>query len=231
MKDKQVNKILKPQDIAEEKEATTESETVDNEQNQDGEQKREMPPVKPSTIILMCLFALLFAAVYFFSPYIMQYLPFGGKTVSKDLGIREVSYSYLVQNCHSVVIGKSVQTRTSVGEQNQELVYTEHLFEISQVLYGNPIMEDEKHLITYSLGGTLNVPDHLGRPQKINYKFNDAAELGSDTVLLFLDDNNNIINEKYGLFKKQNDTAFYDTRGTIYTVESIKKALAEAKAE
>ena len=74
MKDKQVNKILKPQDTAEEKEVIlSESETEENEPKQEGEQKREMPPVKPSTIILMCLFALLFAAVYFFSPYIMQF--------------------------------------------------------------------------------------------------------------------------------------------------------------
>ncbi len=241
MKEKDMfNKIIKDTPEENEQEVQTAQqdvqETVKPRQEQDAPQenkktkpgesaKANMPPVKPSTIILMCLFAMLFAAVYFFSPYILQYLPFGGTTIQQDVGIQPVSYNYLVQNCHSVVIGKSIQTRTVVSDTNQELVYTEHLFEITEILYGQPIMEDDKHLITYSLGGTLTVSDHLGRPQKVTYKYNDSVELGNDTVLLFLDDNNNVISEKYGLFKKHSDTQYYDTSGTVYAVNDIKKAL------
>lgn len=191
--------------------------------------KKQMPPVKPSTIILMCLFALLFTLGYFFMPYITQYLPIGGETVSRDLGIQKADYAYLVSNACSVVIGKSEQQRTVYSDDitvsSQPLVYTEHLFKVERVVYGSPDMEDEQYLITYTLGGTVVLKDGYGRPRRVNYKYNDAAELNG-TVLLFLDDQNNIINERYGVFRQHKEELFYDVSGTVYSLSDIAAALA-----
>ena len=96
------------QDAAKEQDnAQDAAQAQDNAQDTAQPDKKQMPPVKPSTIILMCLFALLFTLGYFFMPYITQYLPMGGETVSRDLGIQKADYAYLVSNACSVVIGKS----------------------------------------------------------------------------------------------------------------------------
>ena len=201
----------------------------DNAQDAAQPDKKQMPPVKPSTIILMCLFALLFTLGYFFMPYITQYLPMGGETVSRDLGIQKADYAYLVSNACSVVIGKSEQQRTVYSDDitvsSQPLVYTEHLFKVDRVVYGSPAMEDEQYLITYTLGGTVVLKDGYGRPQRVNYKYNDAAELNG-TVLLFLDDQNNIISERYGVFRQHKEELFYDVSGTVYSLSDIATALA-----
>ena len=218
------------QDTAQEQDnAQDAAQEQDNAQDAAQPDKKQMPPVKPSTIILMCLFALLFTLGYFFMPYITQYLPMGGETVSRDLGIQKADYAYLVSNACSVVIGKSEQQRTVYSDDitvsSQPLVYTEHLFKVDRVVYGSPVMEDEQYLITYTLGGTVVLKDGYGRPQRVNYKYNDAAELNG-TVLLFLDDQNNIISERYGVFRQHKEELFYDVSGTVYSLSDIATALA-----
>ncbi|MBR3751035.1 MAG: hypothetical protein IKK58_04615 [Clostridia bacterium] len=193
--------------------------------------KAQMPPVKPSTIIVMCLFAVLIAVVYFFAPYLTQYLPFS-QSVTYEVKLPEKNYEQLMTECHAIVIGKSISQRTAIGDDisTDSLVYTEHLFQVQEIIYGEPYMENSKQLITYTLGGTLTQKDHLGRPSKLEYKYTDAASMGSDTVLLFLDEHNNIISEKYGLYKKHAEGQFYDHTGKVYSVDKIKSDMEQLVA-
>ena len=69
-----------------------------------------MPPVKPTTIVLTVLFALLFALGYFFLPYLTQYLPVGGQSVTLNAGVVPADHGFLVKNAVSVVIGRSEKT-------------------------------------------------------------------------------------------------------------------------
>ena len=194
------NKIIKqePEEVKSENNQAAEKEENAAEAIAPKSEKPQMPPVKPSTIVIMVLFCMIVGLAYFFLPYLTQYLPFG-TTINKELEIQPVGYSYLINNCHSVVIGKSVDSYVDAGDLNPELYYTVHKFEVEQVLFGEPFMSDDKHLDTYTLGGTVTIQDYYGRPKRVTYTYNNSAELGNDRVLLFLDDNNNIINEKYGV--------------------------------
>lgn len=221
------NKIIKREDAQEQSRVSEQTQEQQNDNaayTKPGESaKAQMPPVKPSTMILMCLFALLFAVGYFFAPYLTQYLPFS-QSITYEVSLPQKNYEQLIIECHSIVIGKSISQRTSVSDDltTDSLVYTEHLFEVEQIIYGEPYMENSKQLITYTLGGTITQKDHWGRPSKMEYKYTDAAKLGSESVLLFLDDQNNIISERYGLYKKHADGQYYDVSGTVYSVDKIK---------
>lgn len=192
-----------------------------------------MPPVKPTTIVLTVLFALLFALGYFFLPYLTQYLPVGGQSVTLNAGIVPADHGFLVKNAVSVVIGRSEKTKVTVSDNTyadgMPLVYTEHTFKVDRVLFGNPVMENGEYLVTYSLGGTVISRDSMNRPQRVTFRYADAAEL-KDTVLLFLDDQNNIISEKYGLYRRHNDELFYDNAGVLYSAEQLAKEF-EARKE
>ena len=110
-----------------------------------------MPPVKPTTIVLTVLFALLFALGYFFLPYLTQYLPVGGQSVTLNAGVVPADHGFLVKNAVSVVIGRSEKTKVTVSDNTyadgMPLVYTEHTFKVDRVLFGNPVMKNGQCLV------------------------------------------------------------------------------------
>ena len=101
-----------------------------------------MPPVKPTTIVLTVLFALLFALGYFFLPYLTQYLPVGGQSVTLNAGVVPADHGFLVKNAVSVVIGRSEKSKVSVSDNTyadgMPLVYTEHTFKVDRVYADAP---------------------------------------------------------------------------------------------
>lgn len=243
------NRIIRPESMAE-KDVTQDASSAEGEQplqqdddanatsesslepdSQADSQADKMPPVKPSTIILMCLFGMLFALGFFFAPYLTQYLPFGGHTVQQESYMPAVGFDYLTQNAASVVIGKVEKQGSTVVSDNIEvndskIVYTEQLIAIETVLYGKPNTHENNKLITYTLGGVVFTKDAMGRPVRTTYKYTDAAELGGDKILLFLDSENNIISEKYGVYKLHAEGYFYDSANHVYSLADIQAALA-----
>lgn len=201
------------------------------ETNENSTAKREMPPVTPATIVMTCIFALLFAIGYTFFPYIQMLLPFGGMTYNSELPIREMSHEELIANADSVVVGKVIDKGQIVQDTTIKLndglgfiVYKEVTIKVTQVLYGNPYMEGDM-LKTWELGGSY-IDNSLKKPKKITVKYKNYAKLSKNAeVLLFLDNNNNILNEKYGLYKKHDDNTYYNYKNNLFSLDNIKTAL------
>lgn len=94
------------------------------------------------------------------------------------------------------------------------------------MLYGSPVYVSGNTLLTYELGGSYLSTEN-GKPQKYNVVYSDAAELTvNQEVLLFLDNAGNIINERYGIYRKHSEGYYYDYANHVYSLDSIKALLA-----
>ena len=87
-------------------------------------------------------------------------------------------------------------------------------------------MDEDGVLVTYELGGRQEISEN-GRPKIIKVVYDDAAELASgERVILFLDDQNNILGEKYGVYRQHNDNYYYDDSQAVYALEDIRSDLS-----
>lgn len=209
---------------------------VDREKEQMGDKgqsarKSSAPKVSPSTIVLTCVFALIFCAAAYFFPYIEALLPWGGSTIKGGLSVEEYNYGQLISEAHSVVVGEVGEKRDNIIQYRPTadglnyIIYSEVDIKVEEVLYGEPDMDEDGVLVTYELGGRQEISEN-GRPKIIKVVYDDAAELASgERVILFLDDQNNILGEKYGVYRQHNDNYYYDDSQAVYALEDIRSDL------
>ena len=169
---------------------------VDREKEQMGDKgqsarKSSAPKVSPSTIVLTCVFALIFCAAAYFFPYIEALLPWGGSTIKGGLSVEEYNYGQLISEAHSVVVGEVGEKRDNIIQYRPTadglnyIIYSEVDIKVEEVLYGEPDMDEDGVLVTYELGGRQEISEN-GRPKIIKVVYDDAAELASgERVILF----------------------------------------------
>jgi len=215
----------------------TEAAAVDREKEQMGDKsqsakKPSAPKVSPSTIVLTCVFALVFCAAACFFPYIEALLPWGGSTIKVGLSVKEYNYGQLISEAHSVVVGEVGEKRDNIIQYRPTaaglnyIIYSEVDIKVEEVLYGEPDMDEDGVLVTYELGGRQEISEN-GRPKIIKVVYDDAAELASgERVILFLDDQNNILGEKYGVYRRHSDGYYYDEHQAVYPLEDIRSDLS-----
>lgn len=194
-------------------------------------QKRQAPKVSPSTMVLTFVFALIFLAAAYFFPYIEGLLPWGGTTIQGSLTVEEYTYDQLIEKAYSVVVGEVGEKRDNIIQYRQTadglgfIIYSEVDIKVNEVLYGEPYIDEEGVLVTYELGGRREFSQN-GRPQIIKVEYDGAAELSSgEKVILFLDDQNNILGEKYGVYRQHSDNFYYDESQAVYSMDGIRSDL------
>lgn len=229
--------ILKDEDIKNEDEFNDEGSITELEGiKKDNRKDLSVPKVTPSTIICTAIFCILFLLAYNFYPYIEMLLPFGGTTVRGNITFKELTSEELIQKAEYIVTGKvknfgevirdeDIRTSDAVGC----IVYTEVYIEINEILLGEGKINKNEDLKTYQLGGSFLSQDM--RPEKINVEYEYSADLAKgDAVLLFLDNEFNIINEKYGVYKQSKEEYYCDHKGNFYSIQSIKEKVEQIKS-
>lgn len=195
------------------------------------EQKRPMPKVSPATMVMTFIFAVVFCIGVYFFPYIEAMLPWGGSSVKGELYVQEYSHDQLISQAHSVIVGEAVNKRDNILQERPTadglnyIIYSEVDIKVDKVLYGEPYVDDNGLLVTYELGGRREFTEN-GRPKIIKITYDNAAELKKgEKVILFLDDQNNIMGEKYGVYRLHKDNYYYDYSQAVYSVSGIQSEL------
>lgn len=194
--------------------------------------KKVAPKVSPSTMVLTFVFALVFCAAAYFFPYIEAMLPWGGSTIKGSLVVEEYTYDQLIVEADSVVVGEVSQKRDNIIQYRPTadglgyIIYSEVDIKVEEVLWGEPYIDEDGVLVTYELGGRQEISEN-GRPKIIKVEYDGAAELASgERVILFLDDQNNILGEKYGVYRQHKDNYYYDDSQGVYALEDIRSDLS-----
>jgi len=197
-----------------------------------GTGKKAAPKVSPSTMVLTFVFALVFCAAAYFFPYIEAMLPWGGTTIKGGLVVEEYNYDQLIGRAHSVIVGEVGQKRDNIIQYRQTtddlgyIIYSEVEIKVDEVLFGKPYIDEDGILVTYELGGRREFSEN-GRPKIVKVEYDGAAELApGERVVLFLDDQNNIMGEKYGVYRRHSDGYYYDEHQAVYPLEDIRSDLS-----
>lgn len=197
----------------------------------------EMPKTKPSTIVIALLFGVLLLAVITFYPYLQVYLPFGGRNLDGANIATPYTENELIDKAHYVLIGtvsKKQENIQDFGAQFNDglsfIIYAEVTLSHKETLLGSPALQDNT-FTTYELGGSY-VNEENGKPVKVNVTYPNAANLEQGTTyLLFLDDQYNLLGEKYGLYRRINDDVYENHAGTLVKLETIRSELASRRGE
>ena len=204
---------------------------------QDGEKgpveiKKAPPKVSPSTMVLTFIFALVFCAAAYFFPYIEALMPWGGDTIKGGLVVEEYTYQQLIEKAHFVIVGEVGEKRDNIIQYRPTsdgldyIIYSEVDIKVQEVLLGEPYIDEDGVLTTYELGGRREIKEN-GRPHIIKIEYDGAAELAAgERVILFLDDQNNILGEKYGVYRRHSDNYYYDERQAVYSIDGIRSDLS-----
>jgi hypothetical protein len=187
----------------------------------------ERPQIKPNAILGAIIFALVITLLYFFYPQIELLLPINGQIVEINSNINPVGIEQQCKSAVTVVTAKigdksknHIIGDTSFGQNF--VVYSEVTIKVLDTLKGSPELKEDNTMLTYELGGSV-LMDESGHKAKYTYVYANSAKLDKDSiVMLFLDDDKNIISEKYGVLLKKDDSFFYDYAGQKYTIEQIQ---------
>ncbi len=184
---------------------------------------------KPASIYSIFVFAIVFFVCYMFYPQISMLVPFLGENVTV-----KTSYSKLqpadMKNAAYVVVGVAGERSDTVAtvEAGEPDVYCLVDFECVDVLKGN-IAKGESLRIAELGGSALIRNPKTDRQEKYNVSYENAAKLGKETYLLFVDSGMNIMGGKFGIYTQQANGTFKDIDGYIYSKEDILGLIAEAQ--
>jgi len=192
----------------------------------------EKPQIKPNAFFGAIIFALVVTLLYMYYPQIEILLPINGQTMEIPSSIKPASIEQECKAANSIVIAKVGKKSTNhlIGTASMNadfIVYSEVTIEVMQVLKGSPTLNDDKTMLTYELGGSVLLND-VGHQAKYTFVYTDSAKLDKDAiVMLFLDTENNIINEKYGILLQKVEEHYLDYASNTFTFEQIQAYLNE----
>lgn len=195
----------------------------------------KMPPVRPSSVMLAVLFGLLVLVAFVFYPYIALYLPFGGQQRNGANIVVEKNENQLMAEAKYIVIAKVAGKEENIIDKNRRfddglgfLIYAKVKLEVQQVLYGNPEMDKSNPILyTYELGGSY-VDNTGGKPTKYDVVYPNAANLeNGSTVLLFLDDQLNLLGERYGVYLRVTDDAYQTPSGAYRKLNELREIIGQ----
>ncbi len=182
---------------------------------------------RPASLYSIVIFILVFTIGYFFYPQLSLYLPVPGigltvKTYYEPAAVADMLDAEYI--AVATVSGRGKVVSNQSADNNIE-VYTPVEFTPVTVLKG-------------SVSGVFTLPEYGGsalfrgtksqRQQKYNVVYPNAAEFENEkTYLLFIDENRNVINGKYGALERSENGTFTDSFGKTYTIEQLQELIGE----
>lgn len=182
---------------------------------------------RPASLYSVIIFILVFTIGYFFYPQISMYLPIPGTKLTVKTAYQPAAAADML-DAEYIVVAKVTGKGKAVSHQladNTIEVYTPVEFEPVTVLKG-------------TVSGAFTLPQYGGsalfrgtksqRSQKYNVIYPDAAEFEEGkTYLLFIDENQNVVNGKYGVIVCAENGTFTDFFGNVYTIEQMQELIRE----
>lgn len=182
---------------------------------------------RPASLYSVIIFILVFTIGYFIYPQISLYLPIPGIKLTVKTAYQPASAEDMLDAEYIVaatVSGRGKIVSNQLADNNIE-VYTPVEFTPVTVLKGS--VSDVFTLPQYG-GNALFQGTKSQRAQKYSVVYSNAAEFeNGKTYLLFIDENRNVMNGKYGAIERAENGTFTDFFGNTYTIEQLQELIRE----
>lgn len=182
---------------------------------------------RPASLYSVIIFILVFTIGYFLYPQLSMVLPIPGTKLTVKTSYQPVAVTDMMQAEYIVVATVTGRGKTVSGPlaDNMIEVYTPVEFTPVAVLKG----QVSENFTLPQYGGNALLEGRKGhRAEKYTVTYPDAATFeNGKTYLLFIDENRQVINGRYGALLRGENGTFTDAFGNIYTLDQLQKLIKE----